>query len=90
MRDLTSLSLEPIEKLAKERGERRLVNRERGVAMGEKLDRLEVKFPSVPFCGDKLRSYELCAGDQTATAANERPERPPLNAARDCLLAKPC
>jgi hypothetical protein len=90
VRDLTSLPLEPIEKLANERGERRLVNRERGVAMGEKLDRLKVRFPSVPFCGDKLRPYELCAGDQTATAANERPERPPFNAARDCLLAEPC
>jgi hypothetical protein len=89
MRDLTSLSLEPIEKLVKERGERRLVNREGGFAMGEKLHRLKVRFPSVPFCGDKVRPYELHAGDQTATAANERPKRPPFNAARDCLLAEP-
>lgn len=63
MRDLASLSLEPIEKLAQERGEGRLVNRERGFAMGEKLDRFKVRFPSVPFCGDKLRPYELRAGD---------------------------
>jgi hypothetical protein len=90
MRDLASLSLEPIEKLADERGEGRLVNRERGVAMREKLDRLKVRFPSVPFCGDKLRPYELRAGDQTTTAANERPKRPPFNAARDGLLAEPC
>jgi hypothetical protein len=89
MRDLASLSLEPIEKLAHERGEGRLVNRERGFAMGEKLDRLKVRFPSIPFCGDKLRPYELRAGDQTTTAANERPKRPPFNAARDRLLAEP-
>lgn len=90
VRDLTGLSLEPIEKLSHERGERRLVNRERGVAMREKLDRLKVRFPCVPFCGYKFRPYELCAGDQTATPANEGPERPPFNAARDCLLAESC
>lgn len=88
--DLTGLSLEPIEKLSEESGERGLVNRERGVAMGEKFVRLKVRFPYVPFCGDKLRPYELRAGDQTATAANERPERPPFNAARDRFLAEPC
>jgi hypothetical protein len=89
MRDLTGLSLEPIEKLSDERGKGRLVDRARGVAIGEKLDRLKVRFPSVPFCGDKLGPYELRAGDQTTTAANERPERPPFDAARDRLLAEP-
>jgi len=87
--DLTGLSLEPIEKLSEESGERGLVNREGGVVMREKLARLKVRFPYVPFCGDKLRPYELRVGDQTATAANERPERPPFNPARDCLLAEP-
>jgi hypothetical protein len=90
VRDLTGLSLEPIEKLSEESAERRLVNCERGVPMGEKLERLKVRFPHVPFCGDKLRPYELRAGDQTATAADERPQRPPFNAARDCLLAESC
>jgi hypothetical protein len=88
VRDLTGLSLEPIEKLSDESGEGRLVNRERGVAIGEKLDRVKVRFLFVPFCGDKLRPNELCAGDQTATAANERPERPPFDPAGDRLLAE--
>jgi hypothetical protein len=52
VRDLTCLSLEPIHKLSDEGGEHRLVNRERGVARREKLDRIKARIPSVPFCGD--------------------------------------
>jgi hypothetical protein len=71
MRDLTGLSLEPAKKFAEESGERRFVDLERGVAMGEKLEGLKVRFPYVPFCGDKLRPHEFRAGNQTPAVPKE-------------------